>query len=264
MRKLIHFLWATCPLLAVTNELIEDQSLLTAENYRIILEPIHATSYSPQVLSPVLFINKRMGDSFKQGEVLLQLDPVIFSATYEKAKANLEKARAIYDAKQKLYEDNSVSYLDLKEAEAAALVAEADLKIAKKNLDATTILAPYNGKVAAVYIEEHELPKQDKQMLDIVDDETLIGKILIPSSLINQIRIGDPMTIVMTETGQKIQAVIKRIGAVIDPASSTLNIEVEINNKEHNLKSGMSGVATFKVREDVSVADLEFGIGVKK
>ena len=96
--------------------------------------------------------------------------------------------------------------------------------------------------------------------IDLVDDSTLIGKLLIPSSLMNQIRIGDELTITMIEIGEKIKATVKRMGAVIDPASSTLNIEVEIDNKEQKLKAGMSGTASFEMN-GIKPAQIEQGVG---
>ena len=45
--------------------------------------------------------------------------------------------------------------------------------------------------------------------------------------------------------GFKLKAKIKRIGSVIDPSSETVKIEAEIENKNHELKPGMTGIASF-------------------
>jgi RND family efflux transporter MFP subunit len=211
-------------------------------NLRFVLDPIRKTSFSAEVVAPVIKITKKIGDSFVKGEVLLQQDPTVFEALYQKAKANLDKAQVELQAKQKLFQNNNASLVDLKDAEAAAASAQSEVIIAQKNLKATTIHAPYDGKIASINIEEHELPVQGKEILDIVEDDILIAKSLLPSSLINRINIGDPVTLTIQENGRQIKGKITRIGAVIEPASSILKVEIEIPNSDGKLKTGMSGV----------------------
>ena len=67
----------------------------------------------------------------------------------------------------------------------------------------------------------------------------------IRTSLYNHIKLGKEIKIDILETGKTITAKISRIGAVIDPSSATLRVEAEIDNRNGNLKAGMSGTAHF-------------------
>lgn len=218
------------------------------QSFRVVLEPIQRTTYFPQVqaIAPVMKLDLRPGDSFKKGDLILQLDPDKFKAFYQKSLAALEKAKTELNTKERLYKDKNGSFFDYIEAIYNVANAEAEVVFAKKNLEATSIYAPYDGRVASLNIQPHELPVEGKDMITLIEDDILIGKILVPSNWINSIHIGDPVAVTIDETGDTVPATIKRISAVIDPASSTLEVQVQIDNAKGKLKAGMSGSAVFE------------------
>jgi hypothetical protein len=211
--------------------------------YRIVFDPVSRIKFYPQaqLIVPVVKIEVKVGSSFKQGDLLLQLDPGKFEAFYLKAKSNLEKAAEELRAKTRLYEDGNGSNFDYIAAKSNYVTAEAEVVLAEKNLEAVTFIAPYNGKVASISIEEHELPLENKEMMEVINDRHLIGKVLLPSTMVRQVKIGDPLEITVDETKTKIQAKISRIATVIDPSSSTFKIEVDLDNANGELIVGMTG-----------------------
>ncbi len=218
--------------------------------YRVVLDPLYRTLLYAEVNRPVERIYFRMGDSFQKGDILIQLDSIVFQANRLKAEAMLEKARTEYAAKQQLFRDNVASLFELKEAQAAVADAEAELALANNNLDASMIKAPYDGKVVDLSIEEHELPKNGSELIEIVNDHILLARLLIPSNLLRQIHIGDPLVITIHETGERVIGYISRIGAVIDPSSSTIKIEAQIDNRSGQWRAGMTGSAELSKPEE--------------
>lgn len=101
------------------------------------------------------------GSEVKAGDLLYQIDPAPYQATYDSAVAALAKANAAVtsaEAKTKRYEELStravVSQQDLETATAASLQAKADvasakanLEAAKINLDNTKVTAPITGRI---------------------------------------------------------------------------------------------------------------------
>lgn len=217
-----------------------------SEMYQVVIEPLHRTLLSAEIQSPVVKIYKRMGDSFNKGDILIQLDDTIYKSNVNKAMAALTQAQVELDGKKQLFQDNVASLFELKEAEANLAKAKADLVIAQHDLSATTIKAPYDGKVVTLNIEEHELPQNGKDIIEIVYDKTLLGKLLIPAVMLKDVKIGQPFSIDVNEINKKITANVARIGAVIDPSSSTVKIEAEIDNHDQILKGGMTGKVNFE------------------
>lgn len=223
-----------------------DFSIPQTAKYRVILEPVSRTRYyaQVQVIAPVVTLAAKVGDSFRKGDLLLQLDPGKFKALYLKAQAALEKSRIELESKERLYQDGNTSYFDYLEAKSNLASAQAEVIFAEKNLEAISVVAPYYGKVSLVSIEMNEIPLENREMIELIDDSTLIGKVLMPSTLYNQIKIGDSVEIVLDETKENFKAKISRISGFIDPSSSTFKIEIDIDNSKGKLWTGMGGAMT--------------------
>lgn len=214
-------------------------------SFQVTIEPRHRTTLSAEVASPVVTVNKKMGESFKKGDLLIQLKDILFQSNLKKAEAAQEKTRVELAAKKQLYSDRVVSLFELKEAESNAAAAQADLALAKRNLESTTIFAPYDGKVISVDVEVYETPQLGKSLIEVVDDNLLIARFLVPSSFLPKLQVGMPFEISIRETGEKIPVKVSRIGSIIDPSSGTVKVEADIDNKEGKYRSGMSGRALF-------------------
>ncbi len=224
----------------------EPRTQLIPLAYQVVLSPYQKTSFSSDINTQIVSINKRLGETFEAGEVLIQLDDVIHRNLYLKALATLQKAEVIYEAKQALYQDNIASFQDFIDAQSALAIAQAEVGIARKNLKNTQIIAPYDGRVTHVNVEIAEYPNHqynynDKPMMEIIHDRTLLAKVLVPAIFLPKIYKGQPLIIEIKETGQRITAPIDRIGAAIDPSSATVPIEAKIDNQNRELMSGMTG-----------------------
>lgn len=223
------------------------QELHTApETFRVILDPYQKTQISAEVRAPVTSVPKKMGDSFEKGELLLQLESDVLKALYEEAEAKLDKAKVELEGREKLFKDKVSSLFDYKRAQADYATAQAEFAEAKKNYRSSQIIAPYNGKVVDYLVEEFELTKVGEPVLEIVDDHILVAKMLVSSALLEYLKPGQKFTITLDETGEAISATITRMGAVIDPSSSTITVEAEIDNSSHKWIAGQRGKAAFQ------------------
>lgn len=211
-------------------------------SYSVVLEPMYLTVVYAEVTSPILKIHKRMGESFEENEILIELDNRIFEGNYAKATAAVTRFESELEAKQALFKDDAMSRFELDQSIADLAGAIADQIIAKKGLEGTTIKAPYRGKVVKLALKEFELAQQGKELITLVDDDVLFAKFLAPSALVTCIKTGMPVEIDIKESGDRIKASISRIAPVIDPSSSTLMVEAKIDNKDHKWWGGMTGM----------------------
>ncbi len=211
--------------------------------YAVIFKSFDRATLSSLVTSTVIKITHRMGEYFRAGELLVLLDDTVFQGLLFKAKGTLEKAKAELEAKQNLYSQEIASLFELKTAQANVAIATSDVISAEHAIKACHITAPYNGKVVQLYVEEAELIQEGKPLMEIVNDEHLIGQVLIPANAANikTISLGKPLKISINETGETVMGKIFRVSPIIDPASSLIKIDVLVDNKEGNLRSGMIG-----------------------
>lgn len=123
--------------------------------------PYQIAEVRPQVTGILRERLFREGADVKKGEPLYQIDPAVYRAAYETAKAELAQAEAARVSannrarrNEELIRTNAVSraaYDDavaaLGEASAAVEARKAALAAAKINLDYTTVTAPISGRI---------------------------------------------------------------------------------------------------------------------
>jgi RND family efflux transporter MFP subunit len=130
-----------------------------------IVRPHNETALTPRVSGRVIKISPKFesGSFFKEGDILLELDPSDFLAALSAAEARLARSEAAFAqenarSKQALLDWEALEYTEpptelvlrkpqLKEAEANVKASEADLLSAQNDLKRAKVLAPYAGRV---------------------------------------------------------------------------------------------------------------------
>jgi membrane fusion protein, multidrug efflux system len=95
----------------------------------------------------------REGQMVKTGDLLFQIDPRPYQATYDNAAAAVASAKAKFDRYTRLKGQNAISPQDVDDAQAAYLEARATAESARLNLEFTQIRSPVNGKTGPMLIQ---------------------------------------------------------------------------------------------------------------
>ena len=181
-------------------------------------------------------------------------------------KAVLEAAAANFVAVQNLYNDGHASQVDLENAKRDATIAKTECEladsvsakelikakrelviargqrdIADDGLDACAIRAPFGGRVARLFVHEHEFVERGTPLMETVDDHVLLTKFLLPSALFRSVHKGQELKLFVVEASETVVATVSHISAVLDPASVTFEVYAEVDNTERNLWAGMNG-----------------------
>ena len=170
-------------------------SIITVKTEKIVLTtelPGRTTAYLVAEVRPQVggIVQKRLfeeGTEVKEGDILYQIDPSLYQATYDRAKAELGKAEAKIIPLKNKYErhkvlieskaisqqdfDNTVS--DFNTGVAEIQVCKAAVDTARINLEYTKVVAPISGRigkshvtVGALVTANHLFPLSTIQQLD--------------------------------------------------------------------------------------------------
>ncbi|MBI4264632.1 MAG: efflux RND transporter periplasmic adaptor subunit [Acidobacteria bacterium] len=189
-------------------------------------------------------------EQVKQSEAALEVSRATIrqrEADLNLAQTNVERSRNLF-ARQLLPKQT----LDDSEARYQAAVAQLDLARAQNtqstarleelriNLANTNIMSPVNGFVARRAVDPGAFVGQNAPVVDVVD----IGRVRLVVNVIEkdlkQIQAGDETRVeVDAYPGEVFTGRIARVAPVLDPATRTAPIEIEIPNPAFRLKPGM-------------------------
>ncbi len=180
---------------------IKPESLTIRVNSQGLLIPKRSISLVAEVSGRVVSVSDSfvVGGQFKQGDVLLQIEPDDYEVAVARAEANLASARASLDLEQAKADqaekdwqsfgkkskpsDLLLNIPQLKGAQAAVDAAKADLKKAQRDLSKTTIKAPFNGTVLAKQVDIGQFINMSGQLGRLAGTQT--AEIRLPLTTYN-------------------------------------------------------------------------------
>ena len=111
----------------------------------------------------------------------------------------------------------------------------------KKQLQKTSITAPFNGIIDKVYSKEGEVvfPGQSKIML-ILNMDNMYVESNVPENYLNSIYKGKNAIIEFPYEGGKLESEIRQSGNFINPNNRTFIIEIDLPNSKLNIKPNLN------------------------
>ena len=238
--------------LAVVGNLIGDQTV----------------SVVPKTAGRLEQISVKLGDRVNRGqriakiedqEILEQVKQAeaafeVAKATIRQREADLELAKTNVERSRNLFQRQLLPQQTLDDAEAKYQSAQASLDLARAqnsqsqsrldelriNLQNTIITSPVNGFVARRAADPGAFVSANAPIVDVVDiiHVRLVANIVEKD--LKQIGVGDSARVeVDAFPGESFMGRIARLSPVLDPATRTAPIEVEIPNDQYRLKPGM-------------------------
>lgn len=129
-------------------------------------------------------LNASEGRSVRKNELIAKLDPRDYQNALDVAKANFANAKQQYERSQALYAQKILPGAEFDRAKAAYDVAAAQLRIQEKALADTVLKAPFDGVIAARWVENHEHVEDKKPIVSIQDISFVEVVMQIPERII--------------------------------------------------------------------------------
>lgn len=225
------------------------------------LEPKYETRLISQVDGEVIKLSEKfvVGGRVKKGELLLQLNPFDYEVKLQQAVADLARSRAAYIHEQAQGQVASNQWQQIPEAEPTVLglrkpqlataladveAAEASYKQAKKNLERTSLHAPYDALIKSRTVSVGSYLSSGTSLAEILDMS--VGEIRLPITQ-SEMRylvdggLGAKVILDGEALGEKFQwdATIVREEGIIDSSSRMRHLVAEVTRPyDSNLAFG--------------------------
>ena len=261
-----RFFWV-CALLPLTAAAADHDCMIEARQKVDIRSPVEAVIESVQV---------QRGDLVKKGQIIVTLESGPERAALNLAKSRatmlgeLKAAEARLDLTRKklvraeeLYKQNFVSVNALDEAQADFRLATEQLRQAQENqklaelevnragevLAMRTVRSPFSGVVVEIMQKPGEFSGSNTKdaILKLAEIDPLHIEVVLPVSLYGQVAVGSRGE-VMPEApiGGRYSAVVSVVDRVVDAASGTFGVRLEMPNRERRIPAGVRCRVRFK------------------
>ena len=208
---------------------------------------------------------KDIGSKIQKGELLAAIDtPEVDQelsqarASREQIKAALALAKISADRWANLRKSDSVSQQEADQQasgyqQALANLAAADANVRRlEELESfKNVYAPFSGVLTRRNVDPGALINSGagvagKELFDIARVDPLRVYVSVPQTYAPNMKVGMKATVTLQEfPGQKFLGTVARTADAIDPATRTLNTEVDVPNKDGKLLPGSFGQVHF-------------------
>ncbi len=232
------------------------------------LEGVREATVNSETQGRIVGISANNGSRVGAGSAIVTVDNELKAIAVSQAEAqrlaaeaSLEKAKLDLDRTKELSKSGASTKSQLELADLQVRSAEAQLKgaqsaesLAKRQLSDATVKAPFGGVVAMRYVNLGELLNPGTKVATVIDDSKMKIKINVGELDLPALKLGDPVNVTVDAiTNKNFDGKIVTISDKADMARNYL-VEVEIDNPNRELKSGMFARAEVKRESDRMVA----------
>ncbi|SPE44825.1 exported hypothetical protein [Candidatus Sulfotelmatobacter sp. SbA7] len=208
------------------------------------------------------------GAHVRTGDLLAQLDDRELTADLEAARAKTRSieadlknweaeakvTQADYERAQKMWDAQILTKEQLEHAKFKAESETWDVRRVREllanagqlerslelELDKTEIRAPFAGVVARRYVRQGQQVAKGDRLFWVTAEGPLRMRFTLPEKFIGRVHKGEELPLMTPDLpDQKYKVRVVEVSPVVDPASSTIEVTVEIEGKPGSLRPGM-------------------------
>ena len=240
-----------------------------ANEFDCLIEARQTVEIRSSVEAVIKSINVSRGDFVKKGDVLVILESGAEEAALQlaqsrssmqgeinAAQARLELARKKWEQAQELYEQNFVAASardeavaeyklateQLRQAEENKVLAQLEVKRSAEIVALRTIRSPLSGVVVEKVLSPGEFATSNLKdpILKLAEINPLNVEVVLPVSQYGRIKVGSKATVIPEEPiGGKYSATVKIVDSVVDAASGTFGVRLELPNRKGRIPAGV-------------------------
>jgi len=236
--------------------------------FQCVIEPQQVVKLASPVVGVVARLDVDRGDIVHRGQIVGKMEDAVEAASLELAKARatnefisksmearLEFLRSKYKRITDLYAKAASSQAALEEADAAAKVAEQQLKEADLNreiaylqirhdeevLNQRTLRSPLDGVVVERLLQPGEYRNEQTPILTLAQVDLLRVEVYVPTAYYGRIQIGSKAQVRPEKPiGGVRTATVIVVDRVLDAASGTFGVRLSLPNPDLRLPAGIS------------------------
>ena len=173
-----------------------------------------------------------------------QSEAQVLKADYARAQnlwdLGLTSEEQLQHAKYKAESDQ----WDIKRVEESLNTARQEEKSLELELEKTKITSPFTALVARRYVREGQTVAKGDRLFWVTSEAPLLLRFTLPEKFFGKLQRGQNIEVISPNaTGEKHAARVREISPVVDPASGTFEVLLELSGDRGSLRPGMTASA---------------------
>jgi len=180
------------------------------------------------------------GDYVVAGQMLAKLDDEKITVQVERAQANLRNLEEEFKRSEELFKGSMISVQQFQKAKYDYDRQKAEYDLVSLDLEYTSIRSPISGVVAERLIKVGNMVLANQPTFSVTGMDPLLAVLHVPERQLGKLKVGHPASLEVDAIhGECFPGRIDRISPVVDPATGTVKVTVEVRDRTRSLKPGM-------------------------
>ncbi len=205
-----------------------------------VVEPNRVVTVSAEIDCRIENIPCKEGCPIRAGELLIELNADLIRPAFDIAEAQVKRDRIEFERMKNLVEDDATPRRDLDDATTQLAISQAQLEEVGARLERTRILAPIDGLLNELLVEEGEYVQAGTPVGVIVETDTVKVVVEVPERDIAFFAIGQKAGVSVNVKGQdrSLAGTITFISELADERTRCTRMELTFENEQRLLRSG--------------------------
>ncbi|MDP2356808.1 MAG: efflux RND transporter periplasmic adaptor subunit [Beijerinckiaceae bacterium] len=203
------------------------------------LQPNEAVAIAPEIAGRIASIPFGEGVRVKEGDILIELDPIILKAELDKARSDLTLSSANRQRADTLAERGSGTTRARDEANAAYRASQVALSLAEARLQKSTLQAPFSGVLGLRAVSPGAYVAPGQRLFDLVQVDLLKVDFRVPEMYANKIKVGQSVLVSPDAAlDEAFEGKIYAIDPLIDVNGRAIRLRAHVPNTDGRLSPG--------------------------
>ena len=209
------------------------------DDMECLLEPHMVANVGSPAEGVIAQVFATRGADVRVGQPLARLNSGVEGATLNLKRAQQDYGERKVKRNEDLYKKNLIPASEKDELETQTRIAALEVKQQQEVLNQRTIASPLNGVVVERYLSPGEHISQEK-IFKIAQIDPLNVEVVVPVDLFGSVRVGSVGDVRLDPLfSGSYKAKVTVVDRVIDPASGTFGVRLELPNPGNKIPAGI-------------------------
>lgn len=199
-------------------------------------------SLYPEMPGTIKKVYVKEGQSVNSGQVLAELDLAVLYSQREEVKTSYELAKQIFEKQERLWKEKIGSEVQYLEAKSRKESLESTLASIDANIKKGKIIAPVNGTVDEIFMNDGELANPAFPIVRLVNTKSVYIKADVSEEYTGILKKGTKVKVEIPTLGFSVDTVVSHVSQFINPNNRSFKVRVDLENKNQKLKPNLLAI----------------------